>query len=130
MNAGLGRKQAESIVPRHRQRDALQAGFLAGLIVNHLPLEAAPLGALAYISVFASVFGFLFWNRGVAVVGPNTAGLFIHLMPVFGVALSVVLLGEEIAPYHLIGASLVFLGIAGASLHQTDTPLTKQEAKL
>jgi len=32
-------------------------------------------------------------------------------MPVFGAALAVGLLGEPIAPYHILGAALVFGGI-------------------
>ena len=67
---------------------------------------------LLYVSIFASIVAFLFWNRGVAQIGPNKAGVFLHLMPVFGALLSVMLLKEGIAIYHLAGAALVFLGIA------------------
>jgi drug/metabolite transporter (DMT)-like permease len=87
-----------------------------------LPLSVPVAAALLYIAVFASVLAFLFWNRGVAVVGPNTAGLFIHLMPVFGTVLSITLLGEEIAAYHLVGAALVFIGIAAATRRPSARP--------
>jgi drug/metabolite transporter (DMT)-like permease len=80
-----------------------------------VPLTAPVLGAVLYISVFASVLGFLFWNKGVAVVGPNRAGVFLHLMPVFGVGLSILLLGETIAPYQVVGAGLVVVGIIATS---------------
>lgn len=67
---------------------------------------------LLYVGILASVVAFLFWNRGVTEVGPNKAGVFLHLMPVFGALLSVVFLGEGIAVYHVVGAMLVFSGIA------------------
>jgi drug/metabolite transporter (DMT)-like permease len=67
---------------------------------------------LLYVSIFASIVAFLFWNRGVAEIGPNRAGVFLHLIPVFGALLSVIILQEGIAIYHLAGATLVFTGIA------------------
>jgi drug/metabolite transporter (DMT)-like permease len=44
-------------------------------------------------------------------LGPNTAGAFLHLMPLFGAALSVLLLGENIHLYHLAGALLIASGL-------------------
>jgi len=73
---------------------------------------------IIYIGLFASVLAFLFWNRGVAEIGPNQAGLFLHLMPVFGAILSTLFLGESLAAYHLIGAALVFTGIALTTLRR------------
>jgi drug/metabolite transporter (DMT)-like permease len=67
---------------------------------------------LLYVGILASVVAFLFWNRGVTEVGPNKAGVFLHLMPVFGALLSIIFLGEGIAVYHVTGAMLVFSGIA------------------
>jgi drug/metabolite transporter (DMT)-like permease len=53
----------------------------------------------------------LFWNRGVAQVGANKAGLFVHLMPLFGALLSVIFLGERLYAYHYAGAAMIFGGI-------------------
>jgi drug/metabolite transporter (DMT)-like permease len=75
-------------------------------------LNGANLLGLLYVGVFASALAFLFWNRGVDAIGPTKAGMFSNLMPVFGAVLAVVLLGERIALYHLLGALLVFGGIA------------------
>jgi len=47
----------------------------------------------------------------VAEIGAHRAGLFIHLMPVFGIVLSVILLGERPALYHVVGIALIFRGI-------------------
>jgi drug/metabolite transporter (DMT)-like permease len=66
---------------------------------------------LSYIVVFPSILAFIFWNKGVAGLGPNRAGMFIYFMPVFGAVLSVLFLGEQIAAFHVAGALLVFIGI-------------------
>ncbi|MCG3146661.1 MAG: hypothetical protein PCFJNLEI_00095 [Verrucomicrobiae bacterium] len=66
---------------------------------------------LLYMGVFASVLGYLCWNEGVRRGGANLAGLFYNLLPVFGVGLAIVFLGEDFTLYHGIGAALVFGGI-------------------
>lgn len=68
--------------------------------------------SLLYLGLFPSVLAFICWNRGVELVGANKAGVFLHLMPVFGALLSFFLLGEALEPFHLTGAILVFSGIA------------------
>ncbi|MGA8258954.1 MAG: DMT family transporter [Arenicellales bacterium] len=68
-------------------------------------------GGVAYIGAGASVVAFLCWNRGVALVGPARAGVFINLMPVSGALLASLILGEALRPYHAAGAALVFTGI-------------------
>jgi drug/metabolite transporter (DMT)-like permease len=66
---------------------------------------------IAYVAIFPSVLAYLFWNLGVSAVGPNTAGHFAHLMPIFGSLMAVVFLGEIFAWYHAVGAGLVALAI-------------------
>jgi drug/metabolite transporter (DMT)-like permease len=56
----------------------------------------------------------LFFIRGVELIGPNRAGVFINLVPVFGAVLAVLVLGESFRLYHLAGMALVFGGIAVA----------------
>ena len=73
------------------------------------------LAAVAYFAVFPSVLAYFFWNAAVARVGGNRAGVFLHLVPLFGTALSVVVLGERLAWYHYAGAALIFGGIFAAS---------------
>ncbi|MFT0858521.1 DMT family transporter [Ancylobacter sp. G4_0304] len=55
--------------------------------------------------------GFILWARGVCVLGPLRAGQFLQLMPVFGAALAVSLLGEELHLYHAMGLALVMAGL-------------------
>lgn len=74
-------------------------------------LTAATLVTILYVSLFASVLAFIFWNSAVRTVGPNKAGPFIHLMPVFSTILAMIFLGESLQIYHLFGVPLIFLGI-------------------
>jgi drug/metabolite transporter (DMT)-like permease len=67
--------------------------------------------SILYMALFPSVLAFIFWNQAVREVGPNKAGLFLYLMPVFGAVLSAVFLGESIQTFHLIGMALIFSGI-------------------
>ena len=74
------------------------------------PTVPAFLGML-YAGIFPGVLGYVFYNAGVAAVGPSRSALFIHLMPVFGTLLAALFLGERPAWYHFLGIGLVFVGI-------------------
>ncbi len=67
--------------------------------------------ALLYLGLFPSFVGYIFWNRGVEQVGANVAGLFVHLMPVFGSVLAWLFLGERMFWFHLFGIAFIFAGI-------------------
>jgi drug/metabolite transporter (DMT)-like permease len=69
------------------------------------------LGSIAYVAIFPSILSYLFWNKGVSMVGANKAGIFIHLMPVFSIFLAFLLLGERIELYHWPGIVLIIAGI-------------------
>lgn len=71
--------------------------------------------ALAYAVIFPSTLAYLFFNRGIALIGPNRAAPFLHLMPVFGSAMAIVFLGEQPKPFHLAGYVLVISGVIVAS---------------
>ena len=77
--------------------------------------DAESLASFAFICIFPSLLGYLFLNRGIELVGANRAAPFIHLVPVFGSVLAVVLLGERFELYHAIGYALVFSGITIAT---------------
>ena len=51
------------------------------------------------MALFSSVLAYIFWNRGVEQVGADVAGLFVHLMPVFGVVLAWVFLDERLGAF-------------------------------
>ena len=77
--------------------------------------NATTLSAVAYFAIFPSVLAYYFWNAAVARVGAERAGMFLHLMPLFGAVLSWAFLGESLAWYHYAGAGLIFSGLFIAS---------------
>ena len=83
---------------------------------RHLVFDQPTVLVLAYIAVGPSIVAYLFFNRGVELVGPNRAAPFLHLMPVFGTVLAIAFLGEAIAWFHFAGYVLVIGGIALATL--------------
>ncbi len=74
------------------------------------------LSVLAYVMVGPSIIAYLAFNRGVELVGANRAAPFLHLMPVFGTALAILFLGEQVAWFHFGGYALVIGGITLATL--------------
>jgi drug/metabolite transporter (DMT)-like permease len=72
--------------------------------------------ALAYIAVFPSFVAYLFFNRGIELIGAARSGQSWHLMPVFGSILAVVFLGEQFHVYHAVGIALIAGGIVLASV--------------
>lgn len=81
------------------------------------PVEATLTTALAvgYVALFPSIVAYLCFNRVVELVGANTAGLIIHLVPVFGSLLAILFLGERLHWYHGVGIALIAAGIALAT---------------
>ena len=72
----------------------------------------ATVSAMLYVGVFPSFVGYVFWNKAVAEVGSNIAGIFVHLMPAFGSLLAWMFLGERIHLFHVVGIALILAGIA------------------
>lgn len=76
-----------------------------------IQMSAPALGAIVYVGIFPGFLGHVFYNAGVAAVGPNQGSLFIHLMPVFGTLLAAAFLGERPYWFHFVGMGLILAGI-------------------
>ncbi len=117
-----------TLLLRWKPAELSTPGFLACIIMFGLPLLAAAYAielawgrrfdlnlqtaaTLAYYGVFPSVLAYLFFNRGVEVLGAARAGVFVHLVPVFGFVLSALFLDEPPQWFHFTGIALVFCGI-------------------
>ena len=77
--------------------------------------NATTLQAVCYVAIFPSIISYICYNRGVELIGANRAGLFLHLMPVFGSLLAIAFLGESMQLYHGIGIGLIATGIVLAT---------------
>jgi len=65
----------------------------------------------SYVVLFAGLGAYIFWNKAVIIIGPNKAGIFLHLMPVFSSFMAIFLLNEKLMNFHIIGAVIIFIGI-------------------
>ncbi len=66
---------------------------------------------LSYVVLFPGLAAFFFWIKGIAIIGANRAGVFLHLMPVFGSIMAIILFDEKFMIYHLLGAIFIVAGI-------------------
>jgi len=98
----------------------LLATLLPGLLLSlatyagrdfHLEMSGEVALGLSYLVLFPSTLAYLAWGAGVKALGPQAAGAFSNLVPVYGALLAVLLLGEPFRAYHLTAAALVALGI-------------------
>jgi drug/metabolite transporter (DMT)-like permease len=66
---------------------------------------------IGYLAIFPSLVSFLCFNRGVALIGANRASALLLMMPLVGVVLSMIFLGEALILAHVVGGMLIFAGL-------------------
>ena len=66
---------------------------------------------LTYVVLFPGLASFIFWIKGISIIGSNRAGIFLHLIPIFSTIMAIIILKEKFMFYHLIGAILIITGI-------------------
>lgn len=67
--------------------------------------------AVAFTGICGTAISFVWFYQGVRAIGPARASVFINLVPVFAIALGVVLLGEPLEASTLIGGAIVIAGV-------------------
>ena len=80
---------------------------LGHLIVLELPFYLT----LSYVVIFPGLLAFFFWIKGISIIGANRAGVFLHLMPIFGAIMAMIIFDEKFMYYHLLGAIFILAGI-------------------
>ena len=73
-----------------------------------------------YIALFPSFIAQIFFMRGVELIGPGRAGIFVNLVPVFAAGLAVVILSEVFHLYHAVALVLVLGGIWLSERHKVN----------
>jgi len=92
---------------------AVSAPFYAWEMWSGRMMSATPVSivTIGYLALFPSIIAYICWNQAVAMVGPNVAGFFNPVIPVFGILFAVAFLGEPLRAYHLAGFALVLGGV-------------------
>ena len=67
--------------------------------------------SILYMSVFASVLGYLIQMVAIQRIGAPRTAIYINLVPIFTIIQSVIILGESITLFKLIGAAIVIIGV-------------------
>ena len=78
---------------------------------NYLKVTKQSLLAIGYTGIFPSIFSYICWNTGVALIGANKSGPYLHLMPIFGGILAFFIFQETLQIYHYAGIVSVIVGI-------------------
>ena len=78
---------------------------------NQIVLGKPFILTLSYVVIFPGLASFFFWIKGISIIGANRAGVFLHLMPVFGSVMAIILFNEKFMFYHLLGAIFIITGI-------------------
>ena len=66
---------------------------------------------LFYVVVFPAIAAYYCWQKGVEIIGPNRASMFIQLMPLFSAVMAIIIFNEKFELYHFAGASFIVSGI-------------------
>ena len=66
---------------------------------------------LFYVVVFPAIAAYYCWQKGVEIIGPNRATMFIQLMPLFSAVMAIIIFNEKFQLYHLTGAVFIVSGI-------------------
>lgn len=66
--------------------------------------------AIAYLGILATGVAYLFWNKGVHLIGAARSSIFVNLIPVTALLIAF-LLGQDLKSHHLIGGTIVVLGV-------------------
>ena len=66
---------------------------------------------LFYVVAFPAIAAYYCWQKGVEIIGPNRASMFIQLMPLFSAVMAIIIFKEKFELYHFVGATFIVSGI-------------------
>ena len=66
---------------------------------------------LTYVAIFPAIAAYYFWQKGIEIIGPNRASMFIQLMPLFSAIMAIIIFKEKFEMYHFVGAFFILSGI-------------------
>ena len=90
--------------------------YLGNVIVLGIPFILT----LTYVVFFPGLASFIFWIKGISLIGANRAGVFLHLMPIFGAVMAMIIFEEKFMYYHIFGAIFIIAGITLSNKKRTN----------
>ncbi|MEM6161271.1 DMT family transporter [Erwinia sp. P6884] len=83
-----------------------------GVIYRLSPLVIA---GILYLIIFPSWLSYVFWSKGVSLIGTTRSEIYTHLIPLSGGLMGIVFLGNSFEGYHIITLLLIIFGIVCCS---------------
>ena len=84
------------------------AEYQMGIRIN---LDQNFLMVLFYVVLFPGLASFIFWIKGVSLIGANRSGVFLHMMPILSAIMAIIIFDEKFMFYHMLGAIFILIGI-------------------
>ena len=66
---------------------------------------------LFYVVLFPGLVSFIFWIKGISLIGANRSGVFLHTMPILSAIMAMIIFNEKFMFYHMLGAIFILIGI-------------------
>ena len=89
----------------------LLPAYLIEMVLGHkVNINLPFILTLSYVVLFPGLASFIFWIKGISLIGSNRSGIFLHLMPIFSTILAILIFEERIMVFHLVGAIFIVAG--------------------
>jgi drug/metabolite transporter (DMT)-like permease len=95
---------------------------IEALLGGKFALSGEGAAAVLYSAIGSLLLAYAGWSYVVSRLGPARAGVTLHLMPAFGVVLSVIFLGEYPQWFHFVGIALILAGVARSAAIRGRSP--------
>jgi drug/metabolite transporter (DMT)-like permease len=133
----MGKRVMRDLSPLAAVSHSAAVGMLALLIpacMEGMPAAVpgysmADWGNLAYLGLFGTVLGFVWYYEGIRVIGPSRASLFINFVPISAICLAHIILKEPLTPSLLAGGILVVTGVTLNHLPVSGLRLSKSKVQ-
>ena len=102
--------------------------FSPGAVTSVLAASPAQLGTLVFLALLPGGISYILWSRACSALPPGMASRFLYLVPVLGVAVAWLWVGEVPHMLTIVGGVITLAGVALATVRRTPwqarTPLT------
>lgn len=89
----------------------LPATLIENSLGQAMKINVLTISGLFYLAVFPAIIGYTSWDIGIKKLGSATCGVLMNLSPLFSSIMAILFLKEPFHPFHIIGFSLILLGI-------------------